>query len=501
MGESLTRSTYRLASSQLVVNVGTTVLTFMLLRVAPPEDVAIIPLVLLLGSIVGVVLRLGSGTQILRWLPRLQENPEQGDGDRRVEDVLSFGLWSAVVGMVFLVPIVPIIGLWLSLEHLQDRGIGEVAKLLSVVLVYGASQNSPLWLQAVRDYRRLAHANAVSSLVEQVSVVVLYLLLGRDGLLLGLLLGRVVHMGYAYRCLSGLQLDRSRILRGALRPPRWIREGQWHLAANSFTRLILMRSDQIVIAAVLTSEDLAIYWVAYKLIAYVFIIAQSVYKPVVSEMAARFDVTSRLEDFSVRTGVTVAVAFGGVAAGVATISGWFLKYYGGSEYIVGTLAMVVLAAYSFAYVGYSLPQSVILASRDAPRLLKTESLAALVGLACTLAGGVFLGLPGVALGQLIGMLTAYAYSRHAVSPYVAMPSVDATFFRSGLLAMTLVGVAWLTGHTMSLVWGPLLALVVVSLYYTLQAVWVSRETVDLWTKIMPGPARRLLIRMGGGQLA
>ena len=486
--EGLATSARRLAGSQLAVNVGTTLLTWLLLRVARPGDIALIPLAALLGGIVGVVVRMGTGTQLIRMVPRIQADSH---GDRRVEDVAGAALRAGVLGGMVLLPLSVVGGWWLHANILEGEPWSVILALLGTAAVVGYSQNSPLWLQAAREYKQLAVANAISSLVEQLACVGLYLLVGPYGILGGIVLGRMILMAYASACIHRMGVDRRLTIRAAMRPPAWVRDGQVALALNSAVRFVLLRSDTIVLAALLPARDMATYWVAYKMVSYVFIIAQSVFKPAVTEMAALFHRPASLQWLTDRVAVTTAVAFAGLAGAVAAIAPWFMRYYGGPTYAGGSVAMAILALYSFMYALYSVPQSVVLASHDAGKLLRLEAVTGVVGLAATAAGAILLGINGVALGQVAGMLLGLALATVAARAFVHLSDLSEAL-KSGVLAFVCFAWVWLPGVRTSLVFAPAAVVVSSILYVLLQARWLSRTTFDVWSSVIPGRLRSFL---------
>ncbi len=485
--EGLATSARRLAGSQLAVNVGTTLLTWVLLRVAPPTDIALIPLATLFGGIVGVVVRMGTGTQLIRMVPRIQSDPQ----GRSIEAVAGASLRAGVLGGLALLPLALLTGWWLHDNQLSGDPWTLVIAVLVTAGFIGYSQNSPLWLQAARDYKRLAVANAVSGLVEQLASVGLYLLIGPYGILGGIILGRVILMGYAGACMRRMALDWRLVLSSAIRLPEWVREGQTTLALNSAVRFVLLKSDTIVLAALLPAEDMAIYWVAYKMVSYVFIIAQSVFKPTVTEMAAAFDRPNVLQSLTDRVGVTTTVVFAGLAGALAAIAPWFMRYYGGATYVSGSVAMAILAAYSYAYALYSVPQSVVLASQDSRRLLKLEAVAGAIGLGATALGAVVLGINGVALGQLIGMVGGLTLAMTAASAFTRISDVG-NAFKSAALAIACFAWVWVPAVRTSLVWAPVAVGVSAVVYVFLQATWVSRGTLNVWSSVVPARMRWIL---------
>lgn len=137
--EGLATSARRLAGSQLAVNVGTTLLTWLLLRVARPGDIALIPLAALLGGIVGVVVRMGTGTQLIRMVPRIQADSH---GDRRVEDVAGAALRAGVLGGMVLLPLGVVGGWWLHANILEGEPWSVILALLGTAAVVGYSRTA-----------------------------------------------------------------------------------------------------------------------------------------------------------------------------------------------------------------------------------------------------------------------------------------------------------------------------------------------------------------------
>jgi len=489
MAEPVGRSAARLATSQFLVSGVTAGLSWLMLRAAAPADVALIPLTAMLGGFAGVALKLGSGTQLVRQVPRLLENPT---ADRRVEHVAGASLRASVIGTLICLPLALIVGRWLALGPLAGRDIEMVAAVIAVSMLAGYSQNSPLWLQAIREYSRLAVATAVAAITELAAALVLFLIMGPYGILLGIAMGKIVLLVFAELSLRRLRLDRHLIYESALRPPDWIQRGQTTLAANSFMRAILIRSDMIVITSLLRPEDLAVYWVAYKLVAYICMFAQTLFKPVSTEMAAQFHRAGGLQALFDRVGIGTHVAFAGVAGAVAAIAPWFMRYYGGPQYAGGSLVMAILAVYGMSYAVYSGLQVVILASEDAAGLLKLEMAAGVVGIAATAAGAYWFGLEGVAVGQVVGMVTGVWLARRVARQFVSVDGVVRSALISSGVAVAAYAWTWAPAIKTGLVLAPVAVACGAIVYVYLQARFFSRNSVDVWTSVMPQSLRRYI---------
>lgn len=419
--------------SNLGVNFFSIIISVYIIRTVAKAELALIPISTVLIGIFAAVISLGLPSTILRLVPEFTSN---GETDKRASllatDILITNFLLFVLLGVFYFKSDWIIRLFLK-EH---------ASLVNPVffiplLFFGVNyQLSYLRMQSVKEFKLISRTILLTQISQRLLLIPFYHLFGASGILLAFSVGYGVGtVSYFFRLLRYLG-SKPRLYSVVS-----IVKFSFPFYLYGIVRFLSTKADYMLISILLRPEQLATYFIAYKVISYFLLICESVLRPIAPRLAeVRRRGREALESAYRRVSRWVILIFVSLAGFAVLFARPLLDLYAGENYNATWPILTVLAIgmVPFSFSFFHTTWLMILAPPR--RSLKLE----VVSAACSLFFGLLLvwhyGPIGIAAGQLITFSVASLLSKKLLSTELK-PVVDWKMFRIVLTSLLPYAVA------------------------------------------------------------
>ncbi len=336
----------KLFGSQFIQNVFLLGFGVYFAHVLSLEEMAVVSLFFLFTTLAPTFASLGLVDYLLRKVPEYLSNEEKVEASSLIKTifVIQF-LFSLLISVLMIVFAKDLSRTFLRTDsfEFQIQLVGVGALLQSSIVFFDAV------IRSMQLFGKLAKVKIVANVISRIIALLLYLYMGFNGYLGGLLLGCLI-------TLIMLVYYTKSVL--------FVKETYWEdymfLIRFSFpyylsniTRYLLMNVDKYVIGLFLTPAHLATYFIASKIVEYLKQIIDSFVNPILPKIAEFKAINmERVENsfqksFRYMTFLIIPLSLGG-----AVLSYSLLYLYGGVKYTDGTLVMIILFVSMIGY-GYT----------------------------------------------------------------------------------------------------------------------------------------------------
>jgi len=388
------KDTARLFGARVAAGAFSVFFSAWLIRLLPEDELAIWPIVLVLGAAIEALGSLGMGDTFVRRIPRHLVNGEREEASA----LLKTGVISNLLACAVLTLILATQKSWTAKYLLLDASQTDLVTALSLAAFFLALRGRLGWgLMATQQFTRMAVLSLFSNAARTPLAVVLYLHLGIRGLLLAFTIVPAV------ACLLSLAWLWPHLWRSAQfqRPWRLLRFSLPFYGV-SIAGLLTGRAHLLLVGLLTSREILAAYFVASKVADYIRELNRfgvSVVTPKLAEKGeADADCQSRVLCKCSRYLFLVLLP---MHLGLAVLATPVVRLYAGDAYAEAGVILSILALYAFLEVFYRLHTAHIQVFAPPVHLLGLQVFAGVLNLGVMTALVIPYGATGAAAAKLL----------------------------------------------------------------------------------------------------
>ncbi len=406
----------RLIGSNIGVNFFSILISIYIVRTVDKVELALIPISMVLIGITGSVVSLGLPSSVLRLVP---EFSRKGETEKRASllaaDIFTTNLFLFIILFLFYFNSDHIIGIFLK-EHAF-----LVNPVFFVPLIFfGANYTlSALRMQSVKEFSLIGRTILLTQISQRLLLVPFYHLFGPSGILFSLSIGYALGtLCYFHRLLRYLS-PKTRLFPGFS-----ILKFSFPFYLYGIVRFLSTKADYMLISILLKPEQLATYFIAYKVISYFLIICESVLRPIAPRLAeVKHRGRDALESAYHKVSRWVIIIFVTLAGFTILFARPLLDLYAGDNYSSTWPILIILALAMIPFAFSFFHQTWLMILAPPSKSLKLE----IVSATCSLFFGYLLiqrfGPIGVAAGQLFTFTVAALISKKFLGNELT-PSID-----------------------------------------------------------------------------
>lgn len=227
-------------------------------RNLPAEELSLWPICVALTSVIHPLSNLGTHTAFMRTIPKLLERNEQAQAARMLRTAV---LGTSILTVLTCIAFIPFAET-ANRALLNGELPVEVVHLVVIAVFARALESHFEWfLNGFQAYGILSTGRTVGRVLRPIAAFVFYILWGIEGSVWGLALGSFVGMAI---CAAGL-IPRLRLSREMMPLSELLRlTGPFYL--SQVYKGLINRADYIIVGALGGAENLALYYVASRVI-------------------------------------------------------------------------------------------------------------------------------------------------------------------------------------------------------------------------------------------
>lgn len=407
-------------------------------RVFSAAELALVPLVFLLGNLSLVVFGFGILPTIVMETPRLLK-VSRSKALSLIRRVLLIGMIGAVLSGIFMLLFDDVINQWMpGLAGLPTMSYWITAAVVSQSLFILLSQI----LSGLTKFWQMSVASMVVSLGRVLFVLGLYKLLGPTGIVAGLTLAT------GLGCLLSVWAIRAELKENISEsyPFLSIFKLSWPFYMESYVMYLRSQGDQLAVTTLLGAEALAFYYVARRLYDMLKVLSDSIDSALIPALS-QFSLKNR-KDFSVwwhdffLNGLSLSVP---VAFLTAACVPFYVALIGWEKYQDAIFPAVILCLAFIVDIikGVVLNRTIFVLCPPVKRL-KITSIETTVMLPMLIVGALTMGATGVALAYLVSGIIAGLFAYFILSKeldiQIKFPDWSSVFVPATLAIIGMLGI-------------------------------------------------------------
>lgn len=421
----------KIFSSQIAISLFSIGFTIFLAHVLSKIEFATLAVWSIFCVLIQTITNLGLETSCIQRVPELIAGGKSDEASAMLKTtLLSRTLLSALLAaLAFILSTVA------SQIFLKTDEYDGIIKIMSFgLLFFNLIDSLKLLTPVTQQFGKISLIDVMIAILSRVLSITLYFVLGLKGYIIGLTWTPVIGV-----ILHTLLLRQYLFRKSGFYP--WIRLVKYSLPfyARGFARLAF-DIDQFIIGIFLNPTVLATYFVAKRLVQYIFMVSSALGGPVVIKLSElkedglgkivpRFSKLSRYYSFE----------FVPLCLGVASTSYFLLHLYGGHKYTDATFILVLL---SFGVLASILgdPYVINVFLFGLPKeTLKLDSVVGIANIAFALVFINLIGVTGVALAKLLVFTIGLFYGRYLLKKIIDV-KFDLEALKTSLIASVAMAV-------------------------------------------------------------
>jgi O-antigen/teichoic acid export membrane protein len=438
--KEFTHNAFFMTSSNLFNMLVALASMFFYTRILAPVELALIPILEIISSLVYVASNLGLGLYVQRRMPAIME-AEEG----RCRELVRIYTISTAVGVLFCCLLLYAISDSVAIVFLKSPELAwQIRWMIPGILVTCWWTLLTQVLLGASMFGTLSLFSVISQVVHPLSIIILYLLMGPKGLLLGLAAGKgVVCLAYSWRLRSYMF---GRFSKKSV--SEFLRES-WPFYLEGYIFYPMNFADRWLVGVLLTPVDLATYYVPRTMFERLVNFLKSFTNVMLANMSvAHAEGLERARDTFRQFRRVCIYLFIPLSVGMIGLSYYLVDLLAGPKYHAGIMpfALLMLALLVQGLVTpYYLGLITMLSPKKRLVVVTVQSLAVFTFV--PLLGWLF-GLNGVAGSRALIVATSGALSIYYMRELIPL-EIDLAALRTillpsaGLLAVLIVGqLAW-----------------------------------------------------------